>query len=390
MPLTAALDSVNTNDLQNKIEQYEKKINSLQNREKSLAGEIDYMDTQIGLTELRIQSSVAQISETQEQIKKLETEIDDLKNRIEHLEDSISYQRDLLSNRSRERYKSGLDSPFIMLFGAQTLNDLVKKTEYLKLLELEDNKLLSEMERTKQSYSTQKNLYVDKKTEEETLKKKLETEKANLDSYKNNLEDQQNEKKRLLDITQNDEKKYQDLLADAQRELSQITGAVNVLKYQSGKEVKAGELIGYQGNTGYSFGEHLHFGVYKYSSFDDIDGWDWYYSKYVDPRTVLKKKTVYWNTGCESASNKSVGSGSWTWPLGSPTISQGFGVTCWSSRLYGGKVHPALDMYGGYGSAVYAAADGTAYFCRNCLGDGGNGVFIFHKNNYMTVYWHLR
>jgi murein DD-endopeptidase MepM/ murein hydrolase activator NlpD len=39
---------------------------------------------------------------------------------------------------------------------------------------------------------------------------------------------------------------------------------------------------------------------------------------------------------------------------------------------------------------VKAVDDGEAYFCRNCLGDGGNGVFIFHDGDYMTLYWHLK
>jgi murein DD-endopeptidase MepM/ murein hydrolase activator NlpD len=127
-----------------------------------------------------------------------------------------------------------------------------------------------------------------------------------------------------------------------------------------------------------------------YSSFDEIDGWNWYYSNYVDPAKKLKNKSVYWNDGCSSSGNKSTGSGDWSWPLSNPTISQGFGVTCWSGIYYGGKPHPAFDMYGAYSSPVYAVADGKAYSCRNCLGDGANGVFIFHDGGYMTIYWHLK
>ena len=187
-----------------------------------------------------------------------------------------------------------------------------------------------------------------------------------------------------------DAEKYQQLLVEALKELQQITGAVSALIGQSGEEVDKGQLIGYQGSSGYSFGEHLHFGVYRYSSFEEINGWNWYYSNYVDPDDVLKEKDVYWNDGCSGASYKEIGDGDWVWPLSSPTISQGFGHTCWSDIYYGGKVHPAYDMYGATGSPIYAADNGVAYYCRNCLGDGGNGVFIFHDDDYMTVYWHLR
>jgi len=76
--------------------------------------------------------------------------------------------------------------------------------------------------------------------------------------------------------------------------------------------------------------------------------------------------------------------------MSSPTVTQGYGKTCWSDIYYGGNVHPGFDMDSGHGSPVYAVEDGTAYYCRNCLNDGGNGVFIFHDDNYMTIYWHLQ
>lgn len=379
-----------TDELEGQIEEYEKKIDELQGRAKTLKSEIEYMDSQISLTELKIQSSTSKIQRTQEKINNLSSDIDDLKIRIGKLENSIDYQKSVLSSRMRERYKSKDDSMLMVLFGDNTLDEIIQKTEYLKVMERYDNKLLGEMHDTKDSFNKQKNLFEEKKEEEETLKKQLETEKANLDSYKSTLVSQEEDKKRLLEDTQNDEDKYQKKLADAMAELNQIVGAVTVLKNAESKEVKKGDAIGIQGNTGYSFGDHLHFGVYKYSSFDDIDGWNWYYSDYVDPAKKLSKKTVYWNTGCESAGNKEVGKGDWRWPMSSPTVSQGFGYTCWSPIYYGGKVHPALDMYGSSGTIVYAAADGRAYYCRNCMGDGGNGVFIFHDDGYMTLYWHLR
>lgn len=379
-----------SNELSDLIEACENKIDDLNGQKNSLLQEIEYFDSQINLTNLRIRNSQTNIQEKKDQIAKLVTDIEDLSKRIDKLVDSIKYQETVLHERIRERYKNVEDSPVMVLFGSETLNKLVQKSEYLKIMEVQDRKLMVEMNQTKDAFNTQKMLFEKSKEKEESLKVQLEQELANLQVYEDRLADQKAERARLLQITQNDEAKYQKLLDEAKRELNQILGAVTVLKGTEGVDVKQGDIIGTQGNTGNSSGDHLHFGVYKYSSFADIDGWNWYYSNYVDPSKKLKKKTVYWNDGCSSAGNKSTGSGDWAWPLSSPTISQGFGKTCWSNIYYGGNPHPAYDMYGAYNSPVYAVDDGKAYSCRNCLGDGGNGVFIFHKGGYMTLYWHLK
>jgi peptidoglycan hydrolase CwlO-like protein len=383
-------DSEEIDELMDEIEKYEKKLSELANKEKTLSNQIEYYDSQIKLTQLQIANTIAQIQQKEKQIARIGTDIEDIKHRISRLKDSIEYQNIVLSERMRERYKSTDDNPFFVLFGGSSVSTLIKKTKYLKTMEIEDTKMLAEMKRTRENFIFQKDLFEEKKRQAEELKAGIEQEKAKQEQYNADLEKQKQEQKALLELTKKDEAKYQQLLDDARRELDQITGAASVLKGTAPRSVKKGEVIGIQGNTGYSFGDHLHFGVYKYDSFDDIDGWNWYYSNTVDPKKKLKEKTVRWNTGCESSEMREVGDGDWSWPMSSPVVSQGYGHTCYSDAYYGGKPHPAYDMYGPSGSYVYAADEGDAFFCRNCLGDGGNGVFIFHPEGYMSLYWHLQ
>lgn len=210
-------------EIQKNIDKYEKKISELQGKASTLQGEVDYLDTQIGLTELKIRDSTAKIQKTENEVKKLSSNIDDLKGRISKLEDSIDYQKGVLASRMRERYKSKDDSPLLVLFGSNTLDRMIEKLQYLKVMEVNDNKLISEMANTKEKYDTQKNLYEEKKQEQQDLRVRLEGEKANLDNYKQTLVDQNDEKKQLLEVTQNDEAKYQQLLEEARSQLASFS-----------------------------------------------------------------------------------------------------------------------------------------------------------------------
>lgn len=190
-------------------------------------------------------------------------------------------------------------------------------------------------------------------------------------------------------ITKNSEVEYQKRLSDALRELGQIQKAAKFLISTVPRSVDKGDVIGLMGNTGYSSGAHLHFGVYNISKLEDYS----YYSNYENPSNILQSRSVFWNTGCGSDSRGSTvtGDGSFDWPMSTDNlyISQGFGTTCWA-WMYNGNPHPAFDMVGPLDSVVKAVEKGEAYICRNCTGDGANGVFIIHPNDKMTLYWHLQ
>lgn len=215
------------NDLKDKIEELEGKIKDTKSKGDSLQKEIDSFNSQIELTELRIAQSLAQIIKKEEQIYRLENDIDDLGTRITKLVDSIDVQEEVLNDRIRARYKTKEDSPVVVLFGSDTLTKVIQKSEYLKVIERQDKRLLDQMNKTKKAYGLQKDLFEDKKQQEEELKQQLENEKANLERYNSELAQQKEQKNELLSITKNDEKTYQDLLAEAKKELEQYQNYAN-------------------------------------------------------------------------------------------------------------------------------------------------------------------
>lgn len=378
-PLALASTPDNISDYQKQLEEnktrqdeLQKKIDDLQAKERSLRGQIDYMDSQMALTSSKIEESEIKIAEREEELSRLGLDIEKLVERIERIEDSVGFQWQVYAQRIRARYINSRVSALEILFGAESLSEALTKLKYLQIMARQDQRVISQMTTTQENLDHQKIILEKTKQQVEQVRAELMDEKSNLEARRADLAFQKEARAELLAVSQGEEGEYQRQLAEVQAEQRAIERALASFISKlieggvpAGEEVKKGSVIGVQGSTGMSTGDHVHFGVYVKCG-DGSGGWC-----HTNPLPYLE-------------------SGQLSWPLINYIISQDYGQTPFalSSGFYKNNFHNGLDMYGPYSSPVLAAADGTASYSVDSY--GGQGAIIYHSEELMTIYWHIK
>lgn len=295
--------------------------------------------------------ALAKINQTVKQIDVLEKEIADLTGKIGRLDISLDSISRVLIKRVSETYKRSKTEPLTLFLSSDSFSKFVTRYKYLQVMQLYDKKLMIQVEGVRTNYENQKNLKEQKQTELEKARLKLESQKVI-------LAQQRADKERLLEITKNDEQRFQNLLAGARAELVAIKG---ILAGQ-GREVKVGSMSEgqkiaslIQGSSCNSSGTHLHFMVVKGS-------------ETYNPFNYLKDGISF-----ENCSGSSCGggdgdpfnpTGSWNWPMNSPIhFNQGYGRTwavqhTWVGRIY--DFHNGIDIVSN-STEVKAVKTGVLY-----------------------------
>ncbi|KKR51376.1 MAG: hypothetical protein UT84_C0001G0061 [Candidatus Curtissbacteria bacterium GW2011_GWA1_40_16] len=345
------------------------KVGELNSQKKTLASQITQFNSQIQITQLKI-------SDAQTTLAKLENEINILGFRIGYVNDSIGKLETLVKERIVATYQESFVSDLELVLSSSGFSDIILRLQYLKQVQENDKRILASLQQTKSNYAGQKDEREQKQAEIEAAKEKLLGLKTSLDSQKA-------EKQAFLSITQNDEARYQQLLARARAEFEAIQAIIagNGTETQVG-QVNEGQKIAsiIQGSSCNSNGAHTHFIVRKPGGVTD------------NPFTYLKNVSYENNSGGDPFNP----SGNWEWPISPPIqFNQGYGVT-WAvqndpiiKQYY--SFHNGIDINSS-STEVRAVKSGTLYR-GTYSGSGGCSlryVRVDHSDSDLdTLYLHI-
>ncbi len=353
--------SVNTsasleNDLRHKSSQLEQAIVANEAYLVELREQGNTLKAKIDQLRIEINNETNRIELTQTKIAQFEL-------KIEQTQKELEKQKDLLRHAIVVLYKDGNISTIEMLASSDSYTDFINQQEYLSRIKDRVHESANEVKQLKVELEAEKQVQDD-------LLVKLEIQRSILNS-------KESEQRRVLEITQGEEARYQAMTRDlrAQKAAAEAELAAYLRSLLGNAAslgpVSQGQVVGLLGNTGYSTGPHLSFKIYTADTV--VFG--------VNPVALIN------NNG-------------WTWPVsGGGIITQPWGCTSWAGRfvypwssVHGCHFHDAVDIAAPEGTPLLAIADGDIIH-RGCLFVGtifsNFMVIIDHGNGFYSSYAHM-
>ena len=365
-------------NLQKQLDSNNYTISGYNSQVSKLQGEATLYQKDIDVLSIEIQQLDTTIKDLESQINQLEKDIEEAQATVKDLDTKSNHR--IVNNYMNFRMYGNAD-PGTSALIINDINRFFKESQYKEIIQEDTNDMLVKLAQLKLELADKQVELEENLVQVQKDKEILDIKKADLDKKQEDVQNKLNEyyaavgKLQAVNNQNAGELKSlsdQEMKVSADAEL--IKQQIMVSAVSNGTFVRAGTIIGFQGCTGYCFGEHLHFSVY-------INGSHANPCNYIQP-----------TGGCGSNGN----------PLqapvrGSVSFNSGYGP-----RSFDNAFHDGIDVTGlPLGAAIYAAMDGYVirgqdcyHYNRGMASSCANYIKITQNqgNNqgYVLGYWHLR
>lgn len=175
----------------------------------------DTLVKQLEVIDQEQKSNLNQLYETKKEVTDLGEEIEVLEKDIEEKKEIIEKQKKIIAGLVQRYYEYHKDGVLNIVLAAESMGTVLSQSDYLEQSGTKITDMLSELQEVKRILEEDQNELEDKKKEEEEKKEKLENQYYSLRAS-------EQQKQNLLEVTQGEEEKYQQILAKLERQKEQL------------------------------------------------------------------------------------------------------------------------------------------------------------------------
>lgn len=210
-------------EIEDKIETYENLVELKQKQQATLSNQIELMDEEI-------KKAQEQITRTTQEMRLVELEIKKIELSIQEKDIEIEYRKKILAELIRNLYRESRSNFLELILRYDNLADYFSQVERLNQVNDKTKEVLDDINQAKVELETKRDQRREKFDKMDSLKN---------DSLKDKqyLESEQLAKENLLNLTQGEEDKYQEMLGRFEEQREELLGNIDEMAVENSGEL---------------------------------------------------------------------------------------------------------------------------------------------------------